>query len=176
MVAKLTVWTIRTMRTGLAIVALMVVLAGATGSAARSSAVALTPVQVIAKFKATTGGKLLVDRRATYPGHFTALGVVQSISNIGRYGRFTIYVVTSGSEDDVTQLLADGHTGVLGTPGPANIYWEEGSTLQGDRYWLAKKRYGANLVLWWYGSTSRVDATFKRLHKALLAMTAVTGS
>ena len=164
------------MRTGLVIAALTLVFAGATGSAAQSSPVTLTPAQVIAKFKASTGGKLLVDRRATYPGHFIALGVVQSISNIGRYGRFTIYVVTSGSGDDVTQLLADGHTGVLGTPGPANIYWEEGSTLQGDRYWLAKKRYGANLVLWWYGTAQHVDATFKRLHKALLAMTASTGS
>jgi hypothetical protein len=131
---------------------------------------------VIAKFKTATGGKLLVDRRATYPGHYTALGVAQSISNIGRYGRFTIYVVTSGSAEGVNAQLADGHTGVLATPGPAIIYWEQGSTLEGDRYWLAKKRYGANLVLWWYGSARRVDDTFKRLHKALLAMTAPTSS
>jgi len=160
------------MRASLAACALALTLAGAVEASPRSSTVALTPSQVVAKFRVSTGGKLVVDRRATYPGHFTALGVVQSISNIGRYGRFTIWVVTSGSEDDVTSLLADGHTGVIGTPGPAAIYWEEGSTLQGDHYWLAKKRYGANLVLWWYGTAQHVDATFKRLHKALMAMTA----
>ena len=164
------------MRALLATLALIVVLAGTTGSAASSAPAVLTPSQVVAKFKASTGGKLLVDRRASYPGHYTALGVVQSISNIGRYGRFTIYVVTSGAEEDVTSLLADGHTGVVGTPGPAGIYWEEGSTLQGDHYWLAKKRYGANIVLWWFGSVQHVDAAFKRLHKALLSMTAPAGS
>lgn len=158
------------MRALLAILALTLVLGGTAGAAAGSSSAALTPSQVVARFRASTGGKLLVDRRSSYPGHYTALGVAQSISNIGRYGRFTIFVVTSGAEADVTSLLADGHTGVLGTPGPAGIYWEEGATLEGDHYWLAKKRYGANLVLWWFGAEQHVDATFKRLHKALLSM------
>ena len=41
----------------------------------------------------------------------------------------------------------------------------------GDRYWLAKKRYG-NLVLWWCGTAKKVDPVFKRLHRALLEVTA----
>jgi hypothetical protein len=131
----------------------------------------LTPAQVVARFRTATGGKLLVDPRANYPGHYTALAVAQSISNIGKFGRFTIYVVTPGDEEDVARLLADGRTGVLGVAGPSAIYWESGSTMSGDHYWLAKKRYG-NLVLWWYGTAKKVDAAFKRLHRALLAVTA----
>lgn len=145
--------------------------AGAMCVSATAASAPLTPGQVVAKFRAATGGKLLVDPRANYPGHYTALGVVQSISNIGKFGRFTIYVVVPGDEEDVNRLLADGHTGVLGTPGPSTIYWEQGSTMQGDSYWLAKKRYG-NLVLWWFGSAKKIDRTFQRLHRALLGMTA----
>ena len=145
----------------------------ALGVSAAGATAVLAPAQITAKFRTATGGKLLVDRRANYPGHYTALAVAQSISNIGKFGRFTIYVVTSGSEQDVTHLLADGHTGVLGVPGPSAIYWESGSTMSGDRYWLAKKRYG-NLVLWWYGTAKKIDPTFQRLHRALVGMT--TGS
>ena len=147
------------------------VASAALGVATSDAGTVLAPGQVVARFKTATGGKLLVDRRANYPGHYTALGVAQSISNIGKFGRFTIYVVTSGSEQDVDHLLADGHTGVLAAPGPSAIYWESGSTMTGDRYWLAKKRYG-NLVLWWYGTAKKIDPTFQRLHRALSAMTA----
>ena len=152
----------------------MVAVAGALSvSAAAARTSSLAPAQVVARFRVATGGKLIVDPRANYPGHYTALGVAQSISNIGKFGRFTIYVVTSGSEEDVDHLLADGRTAVLGAPGPSIIYWESGTTIRGDRYWLAKKRYG-NLVLWWYGTAQKIDPTFRRLHRALLAMT--TGS
>ena len=149
----------------------LVTVAGVLCVSAAAAAAPLTPAQVVARFRAATGGKLLVDPRANYPGHYTALSVAQSISNIGKFGRFTIYVVVPGDEEDVNRLLADGHTGVLGTPGPSTIYWEPGSTMQGDRYWLAKKRYG-NLVLWWFGSAKKIDRTFQRLHHALLGMTA----
>lgn len=149
---------------------LVAAVAGIVGVSASAAPTVLRPAQVIAKFKVATGGKLLVDPRANYPGHYTALGVAQSISNIGKFGRFTIYVVTSGDEEDVNHLLADGHTGVLGVAGPSTIYWESGTTMGGAHYWLAKKRYG-NLVLWWYGTAKKVYPTFVRLHRALLAMT-----
>ena len=63
--------------------------------------------------------------------------------NIGKFGRFTIYVVTSGDEEDVTRLLADGHTGVLGTPGPSTIYWESGSTFPNFLYRCADDEWVA---------------------------------
>jgi hypothetical protein len=148
----------------------VVAIAGVLSVSAAAAPTTVAPAQVIAKFKASTGVKLLVDTRANYPGHYTALGVAQSISNIGRFGKFTIFVVTSGQEEDVTRLLADVHTGVPGAPGPSMIYWQSGSTIGGDQYWLAKKRY-ANLVLWWYGTAKKIDPAFKRLHRALLAMT-----
>jgi len=153
-------------------VVIAALLTGISAGVAGSAVSAPTPGQVVARFKTLTGARLAVDRRSTYPGHYTALGVVQSIGNISRYGRFTVWVVTSGSEDDVTQLLADPHTGRLGTPGPASIYWEQGATIAGDQYWLAKKRYGSNLVIWWYGTAQKVDARFTRLHRALLAIAA----
>ena len=71
-------------------------------------------------------------------------------------------------------LLADGHTGLLGTPGPANIYWESGRYLGGSTFWLAKKQYGANLVLWWYGDQKKVNLAFSRLHKPLFAKVAAS--
>ena len=120
-----------------ALVALAVAVAPASG------ATALTASQAVARFKAATGSKLLVDKRSSYPGHYTALSLAPSISNQGKYGRFTLYVV--GPNDvagDVRKLLADGHTGVLGTPGPSSIYWESGRYLTGGPCGLAKKRYG----------------------------------
>jgi hypothetical protein len=146
-----------------ALVALAVAVAPASG------ATALTASQVIARFKAATGSTLLVDKRSSYPGHYTALSLSPSITNQGRYGRFTLYVVgPSTTADDVTKLLADGHTGVIGTPGPSSIYWESGQYLGGGTFWLAKKKYGVNLVLWWFGSKQKVDAAFTRIHKPLL--------
>ena len=67
-------------------------------------------------------------------------------------------------------LLADSHTGFVETPSAGGIYWEPNSTLYGDQYWLAKKRYGQNVVLYWSTSTAvkKTDATFKRLHRTLL--------
>lgn len=151
----------------LALLAALAALAVAVAPA--SGATALTASQVIARFKAATGAALLVDRRSSYPGHYTALSLAPSISNQGRYGRFTLYVVgPSTTVDDVAKLLADGHTGVLGTPGASGIYWESGHYLTGGGYWLAKKQYGANLVLWWFGSRQKVDAAFSRIHKPLL--------
>ena len=131
----------------------------------------LTPWQVTTRFKQATGDKLVVNRKSTYPGHYTALDLgAVTIAKKGRYGTFTVYVVGAGDvETDVTDLLADGHTGVLGTPSTGSIYWESGTTIYGDRFWLAKRRYGANVVLWWIGDQQvrKTDATFKRLHTAL---------
>lgn len=134
----------------------------------RGDSQAITAAQLVKRFKAATGSTLRVDRRASYPGHYTALALAGSIANQGRYGRFVVFVVGPKTQAaDVTDLLADGHTGVLGTPGPSTIYWESGSTIGGEQFWLAKKSYGANVVLWWYGSTRKIDRTFKRVHLAL---------
>jgi hypothetical protein len=156
------------MRTVLAAILLLAALAG---SAAAGGAGSVTRAQLVAGFKREVGARLTVDNRASYAGHYTALGLVQSIGNIGRYGRFTIFV-TTGSEDDAQSLLADAHTGQLGTPGAAGIYWEQDTTASGDHYWLAKKRYGTNVILWWIGSSQKTDATFTRLHRALTRIVA----
>jgi hypothetical protein len=147
---------------------LAVVSAGAAGAP-------LTQWQVTTRFKQATGEKLVVNRKTSYAGHYVALDLgVQTIYKKARYGTFTVHVVAGGDiEADVTDLLADGHTGVLGQPGPGNIHWESGKTIYGDRFWLAKRRYGANVVLWWIGSqpVKKTDATWTRLHRALLRVT-----
>ena len=142
----------------------------------RAASPSLTPWQVTTRFKQATGDKLVVNRRSSYPGHYTALDLgAVTIAKKARYGTFTVYVVTDPDlEAQVTDLLADRHTGVLGTPGTGNIYWEAGTTIYGDDFWLAKRRYGTNVVLWWIGSqpVQKTDATFRRLHKALTKVTA----
>jgi hypothetical protein len=160
------------MRRAVAAVVILVVLGALAVGVAVSARSAHTPAQVVERFKALTGTTLVVDKRSSYPGHYTGLGVPQSISNIGRYGRFTIWVVGSGSEEDVHDLLANPHTGELGTPGLSAIYWERGTTMGGSVYWLAKKRYGTDLVLWWYGSKQKIDAAFQRLHRFLMVIAA----
>ncbi|HJU48128.1 MAG TPA: hypothetical protein VJ689_08350, partial [Gaiellaceae bacterium] len=131
--------------------------------------------EVAKRFRQQTGERLVVNRRSSFPGHYVALDLgASSIAKKARYGTFTIYVVTAADTDaQVTDLLADGHTGELGTPGPGSIYWEAGSTLRGEKYWLAKRRYGANVVLWWIGASAaqRTDAAFRRLHGPLTAVT-----
>lgn len=156
--------------------ALVVLLAlSATVAVAQPSAPGLTATQLKAQFKRSTGDKLLVSKNYSYPGHYTAFDLgVPTIAKKGKYGTFTVYLVTGGDlEAEVTDLLADGHTGVLGTVGPGRIYWEAGTTLYGDKYWMAKRRYGSNVVLWWIGSApvKKTDKTFKRLHIALTKAT-----
>jgi hypothetical protein len=144
-------------------------------ASAEPSAARLNATQLTTKFKAATGEKLKLNTRSSYPGHFKAYDLgVATIANRGRWGTFTVYLVTGPDvEAEVTDLLADGHTGVLETPTAGGIYWERGATLYGDRYWLAKKRYGSNVVLWWTTTSEakKTDATFKRLHAALRKVT-----
>ncbi len=141
---------------------------------AELGAASVSTRQTIERFRAATGEKLVVDRRASTPGRYDAVGLrFRSASKQARFGIFTIYVVTSEDvETAVTELLADGHTGELGEPDRHGIHWEEGTTLDGDPYWLAKKRYGVNVVLWWFGSDdATTDATFRRLDRALRKVT-----
>ena len=46
--------------------------------------------------------------------------------------------------------------------------------MSGAEVWMAKKRYGSNVVLWWTTSTpvKKTDVTFKNLHKALTPLMA----
>jgi hypothetical protein len=137
--------------------------------------VALTQAQVIKRFEAATGRKLAVDSRSGNAGHYSALRLAKSVSNSALYGDFTLWVVAPGTlEDDIARLLTNVHTGLLGAPGAAGIYWEQGTYLGGQTYWLGKKRYGANLVVWRYGAEPKVDPSFKRLHNVLLTKVLTT--
>lgn len=145
----------------------------AVGPARTATSAAPTQAQVIKRFEKATGRRLAADAGSTRPGHYAALRLSKSVTNIALYGDFTVWLVAPGTlEDDVTQLLTNAHTGQLGTPGAAGIYWEQTSSLGGGTVWLAKKRYGPNLVLWHYGRTQKVDPAFTRLHKALLRVLA----
>jgi hypothetical protein len=144
------------------------VFAGLVAVAPVSAAAPLSASQVAARFDAAAGRKPTVDRRLSRPGHYTALRLSQSVSNVALYGDFVLWVIGPATlEADVADRLADSHTGVVGVPGAAAIHWEAGTSLSGQPYFLAKKRYGTNVVLWRYGPTRKVDASFKRLHKLL---------
>ena len=104
-----------------------------------------TATQLTTRFKAATGQKLVVSKQKSYAGHYKAYdGGVQTSALKARYGTFTVYLVTAADvEAEVTELLADSHTGQLGARSAGGIYWEQGVSLYGDSYWQAKRRYGS---------------------------------
>jgi hypothetical protein len=162
-------------RLAVLLVVLATCAATVAAAGAQTSARTLTAAQLTAQFRKATGERLVVNKTISYPGHYTAYDLgVQTVSRRLKFGTFTVYVVTAPQADpEVSDLLADAHTGLLGTPGAGNIYWEPGTSIHGDKYWLAKRRYGANVVLYWMGATpvKKTDVTFKRLHAVLTAAT-----
>jgi hypothetical protein len=162
--------TVRKLVLLIALLALVAV--GSTAAAVNTT----TAAQLTSRFKAATGAKLVRNKTLSYAGHYAAydLGAHPSAANAARFGQFTVYLVTAADPSaDVDKLLADTHTGVKGTPGPGNIYWEAGSTLYGDKYWQAKRQYSQNVVVKWTTTSAvrKTDATWKRLHTALTAAT-----
>ncbi|MFN8221933.1 MAG: hypothetical protein U0R50_01645 [Gaiellales bacterium] len=150
-----------------ALVAALALVAIAPGRTAQSAVP--TQAQVSKRFEKATGRRLAADAASSRAGHYVALRLPRSVTTTALYGDFTLWLVQPGSlEADVTQLLTNVHTGELGSPGPGGIYWEQVTSLSGRTAWLAKKRYGPNLVLWHYGPVHRVDPPFSRLHKALV--------
>ena len=159
-------------RTVFALVLGIVVVASATAHGATSNT---TATQLTKRFKLSTGEKLVPNKLRSSAGHYKAYDLgVQTAFSKARWGTFTVYLVTgSDVEADVKTLLANTRTGALDKPSAGGIYWEPGATLYGDAYWLAKRRYGQNVVLTWIGSTpvKKTDASWKRLHTALTAAT-----
>jgi hypothetical protein len=150
--------------TVLAMIALVVV-----GPGHAASGAPLTQAQVVTRFAKATGHRLEVDRASSRAGRYTVLRLSASVTNTATYGDFRLYLLPQGATDaDTEQLLMNLHTGELGTPAAGGVYWEQTRLLGGGTVWLGKKRYGRNLVLWHYGPVHKVDATFRRLHLALL--------
>ena len=154
------------------LVAFAVALAMAVAAVAQAAPAAVSASQLKTGFKKATGQKLVVDTARSFPGHYTAFNLgVQTGTRQARYGTFTIYLVTDPDvATQVRTLLTDPHTGELGTPAAGGIYWEHDRTMSGTEVWLAKRQYGANVVLWWTSSrpVKKTDATFTTLHKALV--------
>ncbi len=154
---------------------LAVLVASMTVAAAQAAPGDVTPAQLKSGFKKATGQKLVVDKLRSSAGRYTAFNLgVQTFTKQARYGTFTIFLVSGGDvATDVQSLLKNPHTGELDPAAPGGIYWEQDSSLGGQLGWMAKHRYGSNLVLWWTGSepVKKTDRTFKTLHKALVAVT-----
>jgi hypothetical protein len=152
----------------------MLVLAAVTATSSVAAS-ATTASQLTTRFKAVSGHKLVLNKQKSYAGHYKAYdGGVQTAALKARYGTFIVYLVTAADvEAEVNGLLADSHTGQVGARSAGGIYWEQGVSLYGDKYWQAKRRYGKNVVVTWIGSTpaKKTDASWKRLHAALTAAT-----
>ncbi len=161
-------------RTGATLAVLSAVAALAASSAGAGSST-VTVTQLKSGFKKATGQTLVVDRARSSAGQYTAFNLgVQTKTKQARYGTFTIYLVTSSDPASVVQtLLQDAHTGVVGAPSAGGIRWESVSLLTGQTGWMAKRPYGANVVLWWTSATpaKKTDRTWTTLHKALTAVT-----
>ena len=160
------------------LVAAAVALALAVAAVAQAAPGSVSAPQLKSGFRKATGQKLVADTIRSSAGHYTAFNLgVQTGTRQARYGTFIIYLVTDPDvATQVRTLLTDPHTGELGRPGAGNIYWEHGRTMTGTEVWLAKRQYGANVVLWWTSSrpVKKTDATFTTLHKALSALTKKT--
>lgn len=156
----------------MAAIAALVVAAFLGGGASAGPDSFVTALQAKKRFKAASGGYILQkNAKAGYAGHYVALDLgVPTISKKVKFGQFTLYlVVNRDAQADVDELLADTHTGQLGKPDRRGIHWEKGLTLDGQAYWLAKKRYGKNLVVWWYGpAVKKTDRAFNNLNAILL--------
>ena len=139
------------------------------------AAPATSASQLTTRFKAATGEKLVPSKTLSYAGHYRGYDLgVPTAAKKARWGTFAVYLVTGAdAQAEVNDLLADSHTGVLGVPTAGNVYWEQGVSIFGDRYWTAKRRYGQNVVLTWTstGGQKKTDATWKRLHTALTKAT-----
>jgi hypothetical protein len=161
-------------RTGV-IFAVAAALAVALTAGASGAPSTVSVAQLKSGFKKATGQSLVVDRTGSSPGHYTAFNLgVQTATKQARYGTFTIYLVSgSDTATDVQHLLTNPHTGELGAPAKGGIYWEKGSTMTGTEYWMAKRPYGANVVIWWTTTTPvrKTDRTWTVLHKALTSVT-----
>ena len=157
------------------VVALATALAAALSAGASGAPSTVTVAQLKSGFKKATGQTLVVDRVGSTAGHYTAFNLgVQTTTKKARYGTFTIYLV-SGSDvaADVNRLLTNPHTGDLGTPATGGIYWEKDVTMTGTEIWMAKRPYGANVVVWWTTTSPvrKTDRTWTVLHKALTSVT-----
>ena len=144
---------------------------GAHAAAGRTAATPLTAARVLALFKAQTGAKLSRSTLAAPTAGTTRRSCCRSRSRISAVtGTSRSGSSRSGDQQDVHDLLSDVHTGVLGTHDSSGIYWERASNVYGQTSWLAKKQFGAQIVLWWYGSARKADATFVRLQRVLLSV------
>lgn len=157
---------------------LVLVLVLTVGTAAPLAAAAsaekksVTARQLRKAFKRATGGDALRrDPRSSWRGvdGLRYGGQYPSYAQIGKYGRFLVYVVRPRDRAEVVaSLLDDIHTAEPIAPNKKGIRWESNYSLRDGQYWTAKKRYGANVVTIWNGtSKKRVDATWNRLSRAM---------
>ena len=133
--------------------------------------ITLSAGQVVTQFRAEPGSPRL-RRAAVADSAWEQLGLGLNVSDalLRRYGVFTIYVVEPGNNDAVKSLLSDKSTGEPLQPDDRGVYWEL-DTQSGD--YVAYSRYGANVVVAWFGGTSRpaTDARWERLDRVMEALT-----
>ena len=139
------------------------------------AATTTTGNQLTTRWKAATGEKLVRNKQVSSAGHYVAydLGIATPAKK-AKWGTLTVYLVTGADlETEVTGLLKNPRTGMPDPKSAGGIYWEAGTSIDGTAYWLAKRRYGQNVVLKWIGPSGakKTDAAWKRTHTALTQAT-----
>jgi predicted proteasome-type protease len=134
-----------------------------------------TASQLTKRFKTATGEKLVRNAQISYAGHYVAYDLgVPTPAKKAEWGTFSVHLITGADvETEATDLLKNSRTGTLGQPTSAGIYWEAGTSIYGQPYFQAKKRYGQNVVLKWISPSGKkkLDASWKRIHTALTKST-----
>ena len=146
------------MQRRLAVVAIATAIAAVLPASVAGSVAArsFTTRHVIAYFRAETGYRLArVPSASSATLDTLSLGLNPPRSSVRRFGAFQVYVVKANRAKTMRALLGTGKPTRLG------IYWQR---TQGG-FWIALKRYGANVVVSWLppGLRAAVDARWRRL-------------
>ena len=146
---------------------LAVTLAACGGAAPRHDpAVRLSAGEVVRRFDAETG--LRLRRAGPEDPAWEQLGLGLDVPRklLRRYGVFSIYVVKPGHARALVSLLSDKTTGAPLERGPGGVFWERDTQSGG---WIAYRRYGANVVLVWFGEDEAraTDDRFDRIARIM---------
>lgn len=143
--------------------------AGCGASEVEAEDAVLTAGKVVQRFQEEAGSPLLRVAGGDPAFQQLSFGLNPSERLLDRYGVFSIYVVDPERPEALESLLRDKGTGRALEADARGVYWERDTQ---SRTWVAYKRYGANVVLVWFGdSPDRVaDDRWRRLDRLLGAV------
>jgi hypothetical protein len=144
----------------------LVVLAGCGAASDQTQEQTLTPAQVRQTFKQATGRPLEPTAVSDPAWDQLGYGLDMPQSLVDRYGIFNVYVGKPGKSASLASFFKDKDTDKPLARSTDGIYWELDSQ---SKTWVAYKRYGGNVVVWFSGSKNRPASASNRLDSILMS-------